>query len=123
MFGRLSMSSTRKTMCSLVTGRQHGDLRSGCPTFARPTRPPCGNGASSEVGRSPAPLDARALFGHAEFEGMKSPRKSADGMNALGQREVDWPLVEGALAVRPTVKSSPAGRVQALLFLARRLPK
>lgn len=54
---------------------------------------------------------------------MKSPRKSADGMNALGQREVDWPLVEGALAVRPTVKSSPAGRVQALLFLARRLPK
>lgn len=54
---------------------------------------------------------------------MKSPEETSDEGNVRGTREVDWPFVEGALAIRPTVKPSPPGRVQALLLLARRLPK
>src|SRR6188768_1675330 len=44
-------------------------------------------------------------------------------MKSLGARDVDWPLIEGALAVRPRVKASKAGRIEQLLSLSRRLPR
>ena len=44
-------------------------------------------------------------------------------MKSLGARDVDWPLIEGALAVRPRVKASKAGRIEQLLSLTRRLPR
>ncbi len=38
-------------------------------------------------------------------------------------RQVDWPLIEGALAVRPTTQQATAGRIQETLLAARRLPQ
>lgn len=54
---------------------------------------------------------------------MKSPKTSSGDLESPGTREVDWPLVEGAMAIRPTVKSIPSGQIQGLLLLARSLPK
>jgi AraC-like DNA-binding protein len=53
---------------------------------------------------------------------MGSPRRNQGSFVSLATREVDWPLVEGALAIRPTVKASAGGRVQAVLLLSRSLP-
>lgn len=36
-------------------------------------------------------------------------------------RQVDWPLIEGALAVRPTLQALASGRIQETLLIARRL--
>jgi AraC-like DNA-binding protein len=44
-------------------------------------------------------------------------------MKSLAARDVDWPLIEGALAAQPRVKASNAGRIEQLLRLSRRLPR
>jgi AraC-like DNA-binding protein len=38
-------------------------------------------------------------------------------------RQVDWPLIEGALAIRPTPQTAAAGRVQETLLASQRLPR
>jgi hypothetical protein len=43
-----------------------------------------------------------------------APRMEPTNTEPVGVREVDWPLIEGALAVRPTLKSTPTGPLHTL---------
>jgi AraC-like DNA-binding protein len=66
-------------------------------------------------------LETQMRTGSSEPRSGSSAAPSAQAARPV--REVDWPLIEGAMATRPSVKSPPVRQVQALLLLSKTLPQ